>query len=175
MKVRILRLANAGSNPAVPIPRFNSEKEAKMIQFIRINISQGKVETFKVLQYNIDHRHHNPLKNTQWEKYGTLDTIWAQLPDGRVFPMTEEWDGKTFFVPCMLQTQDNPYIVDMVPYEPHKETRLKFAFKNKNQTPLLMIWREWLEDGEVVFAEVVWSSDRLFGRKKTNDKVQNQV
>lgn len=44
------------------------------------------------------------------------------------------------------------------------ETKIKIGFKNENQLPLFMIWREYIENGEVVFAEVILMSNegRLF-------------
>ncbi len=36
------------------------------------------------------------------------------------------------------------------------ESKVRFGFKSKSQLPLFMIWREWWEDGEVVFAEVIF-------------------
>lgn len=35
-------------------------------------------------------------------------------------------------------------------------TRLRFGFRSKNQSPLFLVWREWWENGEVVFAHVLF-------------------
>ncbi len=37
------------------------------------------------------------------------------------------------------------------------KTRLRFGFKGQHQIPLFMIWREYIENDEVVFAEVLVS------------------
>ncbi|MDR7856038.1 hypothetical protein [Tissierella sp.] len=43
------------------------------------------------------------------------------------------------------------------------KTKIRFGFKGKYQLPLFMIWREYQdEDGEVEFAEVIFSTDDLF-------------
>ncbi|MGG0667727.1 hypothetical protein ABE073_04275 [Lederbergia citrisecunda] len=36
------------------------------------------------------------------------------------------------------------------------KTKFRIGFKNKNQLPLFMIWKEHIEDGEVVHAEVIF-------------------
>lgn len=41
--------------------------------------------------------------------------------------------------------------------------KIKFGFKSKNQLPLFMVWREWWENGEVVFADVLFSSLDMIG------------
>lgn len=41
-------------------------------------------------------------------------------------------------------------------------TKVKWGFKSHCQGPLFMLWREWWEDGNVVFAKVIYSTDRLF-------------
>jgi hypothetical protein len=35
--------------------------------------------------------------------------------------------------------------------------RIRITFKGKNQLPWIMVIREYWEDGEVVYAEVLWS------------------
>ncbi|PYY28324.1 hypothetical protein [Paenibacillus illinoisensis] len=36
------------------------------------------------------------------------------------------------------------------------KTKIRFGFKSKNQLPLFMVWREWNENGETVFAKVLF-------------------
>lgn len=36
------------------------------------------------------------------------------------------------------------------------KTKIRFGFKSKNQSPLFMVWREYIEDGVIVFAAVIW-------------------
>lgn len=43
------------------------------------------------------------------------------------------------------------------------ETVLRFGFRGKNQLPLFMIWREYWENGEVVYAIVVFNSRNWIG------------
>lgn len=38
---------------------------------------------------------------------------------------------------------------------PMKGHRYGLGFKSKTQLPLLMVWKEWWRDGEVVHAEVL--------------------
>ncbi len=42
-------------------------------------------------------------------------------------------------------------------------TIIRFGFKSDKQLPLLMVWREFWEQGEVVYAEVIFSSMNLIG------------
>ena len=35
-------------------------------------------------------------------------------------------------------------------------TKLRIGFRGKSQEPLVLIWREYWEDGEVVFARVLF-------------------
>lgn len=42
------------------------------------------------------------------------------------------------------------------PVSEMKKTKLRFGFLGRNQTPLFMIWREWWEGEEVVFARVLF-------------------
>lgn len=44
-----------------------------------------------------------------------------------------------------------------------KVTKLRFGFKGKNQLPLFMVWKEWWEDGDVVYAKVLFNSMRWIG------------
>jgi len=37
-----------------------------------------------------------------------------------------------------------------------KSTRIRIGLKGKNQLPLFMIWKEWKEDNETVFAKVLF-------------------
>jgi hypothetical protein len=37
-------------------------------------------------------------------------------------------------------------------------TKIRFGFRGKNQLPLFMIWREHIENGEVVHAEVIFKT-----------------
>jgi hypothetical protein len=36
--------------------------------------------------------------------------------------------------------------------------KIRFGFKGKDQLPLFMVWKEYWEGGEVVFAKVLFSS-----------------
>lgn len=36
------------------------------------------------------------------------------------------------------------------------KTRIRIGFKSKTQAPLFMIWKEFIENGEVVFAKVLF-------------------
>lgn len=36
------------------------------------------------------------------------------------------------------------------------KTKIRFGFKSKNQLPLFMIWKEYIENNEVVHAEVIF-------------------
>jgi hypothetical protein len=38
-------------------------------------------------------------------------------------------------------------------------TKLRFGFRSKKQLPLFMLWREYWEDGVVVFAHEIFSID----------------
>lgn len=42
-------------------------------------------------------------------------------------------------------------------------TRIRWGFKSINQLPLFMIWREYWVNGEVSFAEVIFSSRDWIG------------
>ena len=35
-------------------------------------------------------------------------------------------------------------------------TKLRIGFKGRNQLPWVLVWREYWEDGEVVFARVLF-------------------
>jgi len=37
-------------------------------------------------------------------------------------------------------------------------TKLHISFRNKRQLPLFLIWLEYLENGEVVFARIILNS-----------------
>lgn len=34
------------------------------------------------------------------------------------------------------------------------KTKIKFGFKSKTQMPLFMVWKEYLENNEVIHAEI---------------------
>ena len=38
------------------------------------------------------------------------------------------------------------------------KTKIRFGFKSRKQTPLFMIWKEYWESGEVIFAAVIINS-----------------
>ena len=38
------------------------------------------------------------------------------------------------------------------------ETKIKWGFKSSRQLPLFMIWKEYWEQGEVVYGEVLFDS-----------------
>ncbi len=42
-------------------------------------------------------------------------------------------------------------------------TRIRWGFKSKNQLPLFLVWREYLFDEEVLYAEVVFNSQNWIG------------
>lgn len=42
--------------------------------------------------------------------------------------------------------------------------QIRVGFKGKMQLPWLMIWREYIEGGEVVFASVMFNSRNWIGR-----------
>lgn len=44
-----------------------------------------------------------------------------------------------------------------------KTYRIRFGFKGKYQLPLFMIFKEEVENGEVVFAWVIFNSRRYIG------------
>lgn len=37
-----------------------------------------------------------------------------------------------------------------------EKTKIRFGFKSKTQSPLFMVWREYIENGEVTFAKVLF-------------------
>ncbi|KJS85017.1 MAG: hypothetical protein JM58_09640 [Peptococcaceae bacterium BICA1-8] len=37
-----------------------------------------------------------------------------------------------------------------------KQTKIRFGFKSKNQTPLFMVWKEYWENDKLTFAEVLF-------------------
>ena len=37
-------------------------------------------------------------------------------------------------------------------------SRIRFGFKGKDQKPLFIIWREYLENGDIVFGKVLFNS-----------------
>ena len=41
---------------------------------------------------------------------------------------------------------------------PLPTAKLRFGFKGKDQLPLFMIWREWLDMGEVIHADVLFTT-----------------
>lgn len=42
-------------------------------------------------------------------------------------------------------------------YDP-PTSKTRWGFKSKNQLALFMVWREWWHDGEVIYAEVLFTS-----------------
>lgn len=38
-----------------------------------------------------------------------------------------------------------------------EKKKIRFGFRSKDQMPLFMIWREYWEDNEIVFTEVLFS------------------
>ena len=36
------------------------------------------------------------------------------------------------------------------------KTRIRFGFKSKTQAPFFMLWREFWENGEVVYADTIF-------------------
>lgn len=37
-------------------------------------------------------------------------------------------------------------------------TKIRWGFRSRNQSPLFMVWREYLQDDEVMFAIVLFNS-----------------
>lgn len=46
------------------------------------------------------------------------------------------------------------------------ETHIRFGFKGRNQLPLFMVWREYLHDGECLYASVIFNSGNLWKRMR---------
>jgi hypothetical protein len=40
-----------------------------------------------------------------------------------------------------------------------EKKRIRFGFRSKYQMPLFMIWREYWQEEEIVFAEVIFKID----------------
>lgn len=40
---------------------------------------------------------------------------------------------------------------------PTKQEHIRFGFKGKNQSPLFMVWKEYISNGRVQYADVLFS------------------
>jgi hypothetical protein len=51
----------------------------------------------------------------------------------------------------------------MMEERPHPTTRIRFGFKGRDKLPIFMIWKEYYEGGEFVYASVIFNSMNWIG------------
>ncbi len=54
-------------------------------------------------------------------------------------------------------------VIEVPGQEENTMTKIRFGFKGRDQLPLFMVWREYIEDGEVFFAKVLFNSRDWIG------------
>lgn len=67
------------------------------------------------------------------------------------------WNIRTTLEQCENERRVKAWL------DKRRSTKIRCGFKGKNQLPLFMVWKEYIENGEVVFAKVSFNSRDRFG------------
>jgi len=56
-----------------------------------------------------------------------------------------------------------------------KRIKIKYGFKSKTQIPLFMVWKEYIDNNKVYYANTIFSSSQLKIKKVCNWKTRNKI